>query len=124
MSTAIASDIEELAVVEFTHPLEGFLGGTIGTVVSARPEHDLYRSRSWTPRAAWSALCLDTAMTSASAPVLLGGFRPKGLSACFSRQYVLAPSSAASRGRGSGSSPAAHGRLSTSPRMEFALDRP
>ncbi len=42
MSTAIASDIEELAVVEFTHPLEGFLGGTIGTVVSARPEHDLY----------------------------------------------------------------------------------
>ena len=34
--------IEELAVVELTHELEGFKSGTIGTVVSARPEHDLY----------------------------------------------------------------------------------
>jgi len=42
MSTIVATDIEELAVVEFVHALEGFMRGTIGTVVSARPEHDLY----------------------------------------------------------------------------------
>ncbi len=42
MAMVVATDIEELAVVELTHRLEGFRGGTIGTVVSARPEHDLY----------------------------------------------------------------------------------
>lgn len=42
MVTIVTTDIEELAVVELTHALEGFKGGTIGTVVSARPEHDLY----------------------------------------------------------------------------------
>ncbi|MCS7007979.1 MAG: hypothetical protein RMM28_11050 [Thermoleophilia bacterium] len=29
-------------MVELTRELEGFESGTIGTVVSARPEHDLY----------------------------------------------------------------------------------
>lgn len=38
----VQTDIEELAVVELAHELEGFKSGTIGTVVSARPEHDLY----------------------------------------------------------------------------------
>jgi len=42
MAMVVATDIEELAVVELTHRLEGFRSGTIGTVVSARPEHDLY----------------------------------------------------------------------------------
>lgn len=42
MTTIVSTDIEELAVVELTHELEGFKSGTIGTVVSARPEHDLY----------------------------------------------------------------------------------
>lgn len=42
MTTIVTTDIEELAVVELTHALEGFKSGTIGTVVSARPEHDLY----------------------------------------------------------------------------------
>lgn len=39
---AIATAISELTVVELTVALEGFPAGTIGTVVSARPEHDLY----------------------------------------------------------------------------------
>ncbi|MDQ3380336.1 MAG: DUF4926 domain-containing protein [Actinomycetota bacterium] len=42
MATIVTADIGELAVVELTHALEGFKSGTIGTVVSARPEHDLY----------------------------------------------------------------------------------
>lgn len=42
MATIVTTDIEELAVVELTRALEGFKGGTIGTVVSARPEHDMY----------------------------------------------------------------------------------
>lgn len=42
MATIVTTDIEELAVVELTHALEGFPRGTIGTVVSARPESDLY----------------------------------------------------------------------------------
>ncbi len=40
MTTTVTT--EELAVVELTRALEGFASGTIGTVVSARPEHDLY----------------------------------------------------------------------------------
>lgn len=42
MATIVTTDIEELAVVELIHALEGFKSGTVGTVVSARPEHDLY----------------------------------------------------------------------------------
>ena len=42
MTTIVTTGIEELAVVEFTSGLEGFPRGTIGAVVSARPEHDLY----------------------------------------------------------------------------------
>lgn len=42
MTMTVTTDIEELAVVELTRALEGFERGTIGTVVSARPEHDLY----------------------------------------------------------------------------------
>ncbi|MBA3433395.1 MAG: DUF4926 domain-containing protein [Actinobacteria bacterium] len=42
MAATVTTDIEELAVVELMRALEGFESGTIGTVVSARPEHDLY----------------------------------------------------------------------------------
>lgn len=34
--------IEELAVVELTHDVERFPAGSVGTVVSAHPEQDLY----------------------------------------------------------------------------------
>jgi hypothetical protein len=39
---AIAVEIPELAVVEFTHDLAGYPRGTIGTVVVAHPEDDAY----------------------------------------------------------------------------------
>ena len=42
MTTVISATIDELAVVELARPLEGFRTGSIGTVVSARPEHDAY----------------------------------------------------------------------------------
>lgn len=42
MATIVTTPIEELAVVELARALEGFRKGTVGTVVSARPEHDLY----------------------------------------------------------------------------------
>lgn len=38
----VTTGIEELAVVELVHSLEGFKKGTVGAVVSARPEHDAY----------------------------------------------------------------------------------
>ncbi len=42
MATTVTADIEELAVVELVTERDGFGRGTIGTVISARPEHDLY----------------------------------------------------------------------------------
>jgi len=42
MATFVETEIDELAVVELTHRVEAFKRGTIGTVVSARPESDLY----------------------------------------------------------------------------------
>jgi hypothetical protein len=39
---AIAVDIPELAVVEFTHEIGGHPRGAVGTVVSAHPEADVY----------------------------------------------------------------------------------
>lgn len=38
----VATEIPELAVVEFTHPIEGHPQGAVGTVVSAHPEDDAY----------------------------------------------------------------------------------
>lgn len=38
----IATEIPELALVEFTHELAGYPKGTVGTVVSAHPEDDIY----------------------------------------------------------------------------------
>jgi Domain of unknown function (DUF4926) len=39
---AIAVDIPELAVVEFTHDVDGHPRGAVGVVVSARPDEDVY----------------------------------------------------------------------------------
>lgn len=39
---AIAVDIPELAVVEFTHDIGGHPRGAVGTVVDAHPELDVY----------------------------------------------------------------------------------
>ena len=39
---AIAVDIPELAVVEFTHEIGGHPRGAVGTVVAAHPDVDVY----------------------------------------------------------------------------------
>ena len=38
----VATEIPELAVVEFTHEVDGHPKGAVGTVVSAHPEDDAY----------------------------------------------------------------------------------
>lgn len=40
--SAVAVEIPELAVVEFTHDVEGHPQGAVGVVVSAHPEEDVY----------------------------------------------------------------------------------
>lgn len=42
MSMAIATEVPELAVVEFTHSLGAHHRGTLGVVVSAHPDRDAY----------------------------------------------------------------------------------
>jgi quinolinate synthase len=39
---AVATEIPELAVVEFRHDVDGHARGTTGVVVSAHPETDAY----------------------------------------------------------------------------------
>lgn len=41
--SAVATEIPELAVVEFTHPTGGHPRGAVGVVVSAHPEQDAYQ---------------------------------------------------------------------------------
>ena len=42
MSTLVATEVPELAVVEFTRPLAGHPQGAVGVVISAHPEEDWY----------------------------------------------------------------------------------